>query len=193
MATGSSPPSSTPPVAKRAAVDDLMSQVYDELRHLAGKYLSEGGAGVTLQPTLLVHEAYLRMLGQRQAEWQNRAQFFLVAAQMMRRVLVDHCRSRQAKKRGGEQYRVSLTDVPALAEGRGDEIGILALDSALSALAQLDPRQASIVELRFFAGLSVEETAEALGVSTATVKREWAAARAWLLVEIEGHRPPHGT
>ncbi len=168
-----------------------MAQVYDELRHLAGKYLKEGGAGITLQPTLLVHEAYLRMLGQRQVEWQNRAQFFCVAAQMMRRVLVDHCRSRQAKKRGGEQVRVTLTDVPA-AEGR-EEIEILALDGALGTLAELDPRQASIVELRFFAGLSVEETAETLAISTATVKREWAAARAWLLVEIEGHRPQHGT
>lgn len=165
-------------------VNDLMTQVYDELRHLAGKYLREGGAGVTLQPTLLVHEAYLRMLEQRQIEWQNRAQFFCVAAQMMRRVLVDHCRSRQAKKRGGEQHRVTLTDLQ-VGESR-EEVEILALDGALGALAELDPRQASIVELRFFAGLSVKETAETLEISTATVKREWAAARAWLLVEIEG-------
>lgn len=168
-----------------------MPQVYDELRHLAGKYLREGGAGVTLQPTLLVHEAYLRMLGQRQGDWQNRAQFFCVAAQMMRRVLVDHCRSRQAKKRGGEQVRVTLVDLPAADACR--EVEILALDRALVTLAELDPRQASIVELRFFAGLSVEETAEALAISTATVKREWAAARAWLLVEIEGRLPQHGT
>lgn len=183
MAIGNPSPSKRP-AARRAVVDDLMTQVYAELRHLAGKYLREGGAGVTLQPTLLVHEAYLRMLEQRRIEWQNRAQFFCVAAQMMRRVLVDHCRSRQAKKRGGEQQRVTLTDLPA-AEAR-EEVEILALDDALGRLAALDPRQGSIVELRFFAGLSVEEAAEALAISTATVKREWAAARAWLLVEIAG-------
>lgn len=189
MVTGDPPSPEKSPPARRTIVDNLMMQVYDELRHLAGKYLREGGAGITLQPTLLVHEAYLRMLEQRQIEWQNRSQFFLVAAQMMRRVLVDHCRSRQAKKRGGEQFRVTLTDL--LAAEAPEEIEILALDGALGTLAELDPRQASIVELRFFAGLSVEETAAALEISTATVKREWAAARAWLLVEIEGKRPPH--
>lgn len=190
-------PGEIPPegASDRKATDRLMVEVYDELRHLAGKYLSEEGGPVTLQPTSLVHEAYLRMLDQNRVEWRNRSHFFLVAAQMMRRVLVDHFRARRAKKRGGEQCRVTLLDVadPELTgPGPEREVDLLTLDRALTSLQALDRRQAAIVELRFFTGLSVEETAQALGVSTPTVKREWAAARAWLLVEMAGYDQAHG-
>lgn len=179
-----------PGLADREAVDRLMVEVYDELRRLAGKYLSAEAGTLTLQPTSLVHEAYLRMLEQNRVAWRNRSHFFLVAAQMMRRVLVDHFRARRTKKRGGEQVRLTLVEV---AGPEPQEIDLLGLDRALTSLQALDRRQATIVELRYFAGLSVEETAQALGVSTPTVKREWAAARAWLLVEMEGAPPPdHG-
>lgn len=184
---------------EREAVDRLMAEVYDELRRLAGKYMRAESGALTLQPTSLVHEAYLRMLDQKRVEWRNRSHFFLVAAQMMRRVLVDHFRARRAKKRGGEHWRVTLSDVllsdaplAGVANPEPGEVDLLSLDRALTSLQALDRRQASIVELRFFAGLSVEETAQALGVSTPTVKRDWAAARAWLMVEMAGEAPAHG-
>lgn len=163
----------------RAALDKLMPLVYGELRRLANNYLRRERANHTLQPTALVNEAYLKLIDQKSAHWQNRAQFFGVAAQLMRRILVDHARTRQAQKRGGsDQQRLSLTNVDhATAK---PEIDLLALNEALEELAELDPQQARIVELKFFGGLSIEETAEVLGIGHATVERDWKMARAWL-------------
>jgi RNA polymerase sigma factor (TIGR02999 family) len=157
-----------------------MPLVYTELRKLAASYLRVERPDHTLQPTALVHEAYLRLVDQRSVNWQNRAHFFGIAAQMMRRILVDHARRRQAAKRDGATYRLYTSEEEATA--RDPEL--LALDEALSGLEALDARQARIVELRFFGGLTVEETAEVAGVSPATVKREWRTARAWLAREI---------
>lgn len=170
-------------------VDRLMPLVYEELKGLAGRYLRADGAAPTLAPTSLVHEAYLRLARQHRARWNDRAHFFRVAAQMMRRVLVDHYRARHRKKRGGAPVRVTWVDSAASAEPL--DLDVLALDRALSQLAKLDPQQATIIELRFFAGLTVEETAEVLDIGTATVKREWALARAWILLAIQGD-PSHG-
>jgi RNA polymerase sigma factor (TIGR02999 family) len=164
----------------RAALEKLMPAVYEELRRLAAAHLRSERPDHTLQPTALVHEAYLRLADQRSVEWANRAHFFSIAARIMRRILVDHARRRRALKRDGAALRLTLAEAPS--EDRGPEL--LALDSALTSLESLDPRQAKIVELRFFGGLSVEETAEAAGISTATVKREWRTARAWLRREI---------
>jgi RNA polymerase sigma factor (TIGR02999 family) len=162
-------------------VDLLMGAVYDELRALAGKFL-RGGAAKTLQPTALVHEAYLRLLDQRRVTWNDRAHFFRVAAQMMRRVLVDYWRAKKAIKRAGQEVRVTLSD--ELEVGATNEVDLVAVDQALASLEAFDPQQARIVELRFFTGLTVEETAQALGISSATVKREWAVAKAWMAVEL---------
>ena len=164
----------------RAALEKLMPVVYEELRRLAAAHLRSERSDHTLQPTALVHEAYLRLADQRSVEWANRAHFFSIAARIMRRILVDHARRRRALKRDGGGLRLTLAE--ASTEDRGPEL--LALDTALTSLEALDPRQARIVELRFFGGLSVEETAEAAGISTATVKREWRTARAWLRREI---------
>jgi RNA polymerase sigma-70 factor, ECF subfamily len=164
--------------------DRLMPLVYEELKRLAGRYLRADRAAATLAPTSLVHEAYLRLAGQERAEWQDRAHFFRVAAQMMRRVLVDRYRAQHRQKRGGAPLKVTLSEV-AFA-GPPLDLDVLALDHALSELARFDPQQATIVELRFFAGLTVEETAEALDIGTATVKREWALARAWILRALGG-------
>lgn len=161
-----------------------MPIVYQELRRLAGRYLAHETPGQTLQPTALVHEAYLRLARQRRAPWQDRAHFFRVAAKMMRRVLVDHYRGRHAQKRGDGVARITLVD--DLASAGPQSVDLLELDAALERLAALDPQQATIVELRFFAGLTVEETAAALGISTPTVKRHWALARAWLLLALSG-------
>jgi RNA polymerase sigma-70 factor, ECF subfamily len=168
----------------RKALERLMPLVYGELKKLAASNLKSERGNHTLQPTALVHEAYLRLVGQRSVSWANRAHFYGIAAQMMRRVLVDHARRRQAAKRqpGTLLVDVALADAP---EGDPDRaLELLSLDRALTELERLDPRQARVVELRFFAGLSVEETAEAAGVSTATVKREWRTARAFLRHEI---------
>ena len=163
----------------QAALDSLMPLVYGELRRLAGNYLRRERANHTLQATALVNEAYMRLVDQRNARWQNRAQFFGVAAQLMRRILVDHARLHQAQKRGGsDQQRLSLTDVERVA-GQPN-IDLLALHEALNELAEVDQQQARIVELKFFGGLSIEETAEVLGISHATVERDWKMARAWL-------------
>jgi RNA polymerase sigma factor (TIGR02999 family) len=159
------------------ALPRLLEAVYAELRRLARHYLSQERAGHTLQPTALVHEAYMKLVDQR-VSWQNRAHFFAVAAQAMRRVLVDHARSHLAQKRGGAQERVTLSAAEAL--GTAPEVDLVALDTALEKLGRLDPRQSQIVELRYFGGLTNEETAEALGISPATVKREWTVAKAWL-------------
>jgi len=164
------------------AVDRLMPLVYGELRRLARHYLRRERPDHTLQPTALVHEAYLRLVDQRGVTWQNRAHFFGVAAQAMRRILVDHARRHHAAKRGGPAFKVWLDDVVIAAKERSDDL--LALDDALNRLAAMDPRQGQIVELRLFSGLTVEETAEALGISPATVKREWTSAKAWLTREL---------
>ena len=162
----------------KAAMERLMPIVYDELRRLASSLFRRERANHTLQPTALVNEAYLRLLGQSEVGWQNRAHFFSAAAQLMRHILVDHARAHNAAKRGGGELRVSLKEDMAATEQR--EVDLIALDSALDELAALDEQQSRIVEMRFFGGLSVEETAEVLAVSPATVKREWSTAKAWL-------------
>lgn len=164
------------------ALEALIPLVYKELRRLARHYLSGESAEHTLQSTALVHEAYLRLVDWHNVEWRNRAHFFGVAAQMMRRVLVDRARERQATKRGSGAIKLTL-DI-AVEVSADDLIDLHALDQALTRLEQLDAQQCRIVELRFFGGLSVEETAAALGVSTPTVKRSWSAARAWLRREL---------
>jgi RNA polymerase sigma factor (TIGR02999 family) len=170
-----------------SAGERLLPAIYDELRRQAARAMRREDGAHTLQATALVHEAYLRLVDQRRVEWRSRAHFFGVAAQMMRRVLVDHARTRLAAKRGGALQRVTLGDVGAGAEDAGsDELDVLALHDALERLAAFDPDQARLVELRYFGGLGIEDTAEALGVSPATVKREWAVARAWLRRELEG-------
>ena len=164
-----------------AALDQLTPLVYGELRRLAERYFRREHPGHTLQPTALVHEAYERLVGQRLPPWQNRAHFFGVAAQLMRQILVDHARRHQAAKRCGQQ--VPLDDVVVLAQARSAEL--LALDEAVTALATLDPRKGQIVELHFFGGLTVEETAQALGISAATVGRDLRLAKAWLSHELQ--------
>jgi RNA polymerase sigma factor (TIGR02999 family) len=163
------------------ALDALLPLVYNELRKLAGGYLHRERPEHTLQSTALVHEVYLRLVDQ-DVSWQNRAHFFSIAAQMMRRVLVDHARSRNTAKRGEGVCKVTLDD-EIVGSGQRD-IDVVALDDALTGLARLDPQQSRIVELRFFAGLSVEETSEVLKISPATVKRDWAMAKAWLHREM---------
>jgi RNA polymerase sigma factor (TIGR02999 family) len=163
----------------RAAGDELLLHVYEELRRQAARQLRRERPDHTLRPTALVHEAYLRLAGQRRADWESRGQFFAVAAQVMRRVLVDHARERAAAKRPGSRLRVELAE--GLAVEAPPDADVLAVDQALRELADLDPRRARMVELRFFGGLTGEETAAALGVSEATVTREWRLARAWLL------------
>jgi RNA polymerase sigma-70 factor, ECF subfamily len=162
----------------------LLPLVYGELRRLAAGYLRRERAGHTLQPTALVHEAYLRMIDQTQVHWQNRAHFFGVAAQMMRRILVDHARAHEAEKRGGEFQKLSL-DENLDASGGERDVNLVALDDALNRLAEMDPQKSKIVELRFFGGLSIEETAEVLGIGTATVIRQWRMARAWLYGQVQ--------
>lgn len=169
------------------ACEPLVPLVYAELRRQAQRALRGEGAGHTLQPTALVHEAWLRLDGQHDARWESRAQFFAVAAQTMRRVLVDHARTRRALKRGGGAMQVTLgaADAAGAAGPEPDAVDVLALDDALARLAVLDPRKARLVDLRYFAGLSIPEAAAALGVSQATVGREWAVARMWLRRELE--------
>jgi RNA polymerase sigma factor (TIGR02999 family) len=164
----------------RKALDQLMPFVYEELRKLAASYLREERPNHTLQPTALVNEAYLRLTGQKNVTWQNRAHFFGIAAQMMRRILVDHARKRQAAKRDASAWKVATAEI----DGSDNAPELLALDRALEELEQLDPQQARVVELRFFAGLTVEETAEVAGISPRTVKRDWRTAKAWLAREI---------
>jgi RNA polymerase sigma-70 factor (ECF subfamily) len=159
-----------------------MPLVYNELRRVARRYLRSERPDHTLQPTALVHEAYIRLLGQREIMWQNRAHFFGVAAQLMRRILVDHARAHQAEKRGGHKQKVPLDEALEYTADKSAEL--VALDEALDRLAARDPRQARVVELRFFAGLTEQETAELLGISVRTVKRDWDVARAWLYKEI---------
>jgi RNA polymerase sigma-70 factor (ECF subfamily) len=168
----------------KQGLDGMLPVVYGELHRLASRYLSREAPGHTLQPTALVHEAYLRLVDQRRVDWRNRAQFLGVAASMMRRILVNHARDRAARKRGGSQERVSLSLVES-PSGR-PEVELIALEEALQRLATLDERKSRVVELKFFGGLTIEEIAEVLQVSGATVEREWAFARAWLFDAIEG-------
>ena len=173
----------------RDALDRLMPLVYQELHRMASRYMASERVGHTLQTTGLLHEAYVRMVDQRQVDWQNRAQFFGLAAQAMRRILVDHARSRARAKRGADAPRVVVETVDVLAAP--DSVNLddaVAIDVALNKLQVVDAGQAQIVELRFFGGLTVEETAQVLSLSPRTVKREWALARAWLLRELAGSR-----
>jgi RNA polymerase sigma factor (TIGR02999 family) len=159
-----------------------MPLVYAELRRIANYYLQGERSDHTLQSTALVHEAYVRMTQQDLPQWQNRAHFFAVAAQLMRQILVDHARSHGASKRGGNVYKLSLEDAEEHAQAL--DVDIVALDDALKSLATMDMQQSRVVELKFFGGLSVEDTAEVLGISASTVKRDWSTARAWLFREL---------
>jgi len=164
-----------------------MPLVYAELRRLAKRYMRNERAGHTLQTTALIHEAYLRLIDTRQVRWQNRAHFFAISARLMRQILVDFARERGYKKRGGGARRVPLDEARVIGQGRDE--ALVAVDEALSALAGIDARKSQVVELRFFGGLSVEETAEALKVSPETVRRDWRLARSWLLRTLSGKQP----
>lgn len=166
----------------KQALDALLPVVYEELRKQAARYLRRERVGHTLQTTALIHEAYLKLVDQKNVHWQNRAHFFGIAAQLMRRILVDHARTKKRAKRGGSDIRVSFNDANLLAPSRN--LDIVALDEALTRLNEIDEQQSRIVELRFFSGLTVAETAEVLGISPATVKRDWSMAKAWLHREI---------
>jgi RNA polymerase sigma factor (TIGR02999 family) len=164
------------------ALDKLMPLVYDELRRIASRYMKRERAGHTLQTTALVNEAYLRMVGQQNVDWQNRAHFFGVAASVMRHLLVDRARANGRVRRGANPQQVTLEEGAAVSEQKGEEL--LALDEALTKLNEIDERKVRIVELRYFSGLNAEETAEVLGVSEITIKREWLKAKAWLYREL---------
>lgn len=170
------------------ALDRLMPLVYGELRAIAGRHLSRERADHTLQSTSLVHEAYFKLIDQRRVHWQNRAHFLGIAAQMMRRILVDHARTAHRLKRGGPLPMLSL-DAAVEASIPAREIDLLALDQALDRLALIDQQQSRLVELRFFSGLTIEEAAVALGTSPGTVKRDWSTARAWLFREMSRSAP----
>src|SRR5262245_54917466 len=166
----------------REALDNLMPIVYEELHRQAARYLRHERDGHTIQATALVHEAYVRLIGQAEVRWQNRAHFFGIAAEMMRRILVDYARRRGAEKRGGEAIRVTLNeDLNASTE---KDLDLIAVDEVLNRLAAIDRQQSRIVELRFFGGLNVDETAEVLGISERTVKRDWSVAKAWIRREL---------
>lgn len=169
------------------ALDRLMPLVYEELRRLARRHLSLEEPNHTLQSTALVHETYLKLVDQDRVQWQNRAQFFAVAAQLIRRILVDHARRRHAEKRGGETQKISLDE--SIATPQQKDVDLVALDDALNDLARLDSQQAQVIELRFFAGMTIAETAVVLGVSPATVQRDWITAKVWLFRQISrsGH------
>jgi RNA polymerase sigma factor (TIGR02999 family) len=167
-----------------AANSRLMSLVYDDLRRVAGRRLRAERVDHSLAPTALVHETYMRLVDLRRVAWQNRAQFFAIAARLMRQILVDHARAHTADKRGGHVFKLPLADNAAATGPR--DVALLDLDAALERLQELDSRLSELVTVRFFGGLSVEEAAEALGVSAATVKRDWSRARAWLLRELRG-------
>lgn len=171
----------------REALAALMPLVYDELRRLAHHYLRQERSDHTLQSTALVHEAYMRLAGQNPPEWQSRAHFFGIAAHVMRQILVEYARSRGAAKRGANAPRLTLD--AALIMAQQTEVDVVALDRALEELSALDAQQGRIVELRFFAGLTIEDTSEVLGISPATVKREWTTARAWLYRAMTGEAP----
>ena len=166
-----------------ASLDELMPLVYEELRRQAARYLRRERDNHTLQTTALIHEAYLKLVDQRKVKWQNRAHFFAIAAQAMRRILVDYARERHREKRGGSAENLPIEEA-AFVVSKGKSIDLVALDEALTRLAKFDERQARVVELKFFSGLDIDETAEVLGVSNATVRRDWNIAKAWLKQEI---------
>jgi RNA polymerase sigma factor (TIGR02999 family) len=168
----------------KSALDQMTPVVYEELRRLARFFLAAERSDHTLQPTALVHEAYVRLVDQHAVDWKNRAHFLGVAASMMRRILINHARARQAAKREGFTQAISLED--ALGVFTNPRIDVLALNRALQELTEMDPQQGRVVELRYFGGLTIEETAEVMEISPATVKREWSTARLWLLQQIEG-------
>lgn len=172
------------------ALSELMPLIYAELKRLAGYYLQQERPNHTLQATALVHEAYVRLVGQRQQQWQNKNQFVRVAASIMRRILVDYSRNHDAEKRGGKGGKILLDETRIVLKGRTADI--VAVDEVLNRLAKLDHQQAHVVELRFFAGLSIEETAGALGISPATVKRDWNVAKTWLAREMKSNKDDHG-
>jgi len=169
----------------RSAFDELMPLVYEELRRLAHHYMSRERVGHTLQTTALVNEAYIRLVNRKDVHWQNRAHFFAISAQLMRTILVDHARSHGYAKRGGGVRQIPLDESVVVAPDRTEEV--IELDEALTRLATFDSQQSRIVELKFFGGLTIEETAAVLGISPATVKREWNTARAWLFRELGKH------
>lgn len=169
---------------EEGAQERLFPLVYDELRRTARRFLAGERAGHTLQATALVHETYVRMLDQRQVEWRERAHFYAIAARSMRRILVDHARRRDSRKRGGDHAHLPLDELSGVARRRPDDL--VALDDALTSLAEIDAHKASIVELRFFAGLSIDDTADVLGCSRATVIRHWRVARSWLYDSLTG-------
>ena len=168
----------------RDVVNQILPHIYDELRRLAGSYLRRERADHTLQPTALVHEAYMKLIDQKQVHWQNRAHFFGIAAQVMRRILMDHARKHTAEKRGGEAEKLPLEE-EILIVSHDRSADLIALDDALDNLAKLDEQKAKIVELRYFGGLSIEETAEVMGVSVPTINRQWRMAKAWLHAELQ--------
>lgn len=168
----------------RTAIEKLTPLIYDELRRIAHRYVQRERNGHTLETTALVNEAYLRLAGPKKIAWQNRAHFFAVTAQVMRHILIDHARRRGYAKHGGEMRQVSLEEVSLMSEQRAAEL--VALDEALDELAKLDPRKSRVVELRYFGGLSLEETADVLEVSIMTVRRDWRAAKAWLFRAVTG-------
>jgi RNA polymerase sigma factor (TIGR02999 family) len=167
----------------RASADALLSLVYDELRKIARQYLRKERSDHTLQPTALVHEAYMKLIDISEISWQDRAHFFAVASNIMRQILVDHARARLTEKRGGEAQRIALED--AISFSDKPDVDLLALDEALKKLAEFDEQQCRIVELRFFGGLTIEETAHVVGISPATIKREWTLAKAWLFRKMK--------
>ena len=167
----------------QGALEKLTPIVYHELHHLAGRYMKRERAGHSLQTTALVHEVYTRLVDYKRMHWQDRAHFFAVSANMMRRILVDRARAKGMAKRGGAALRPNLDEVPELAAASKDR-EIVAIDDALDALAQIDPRKAKVIELRFFGGLSVEEAAEVLNISPQSVMRDWKMARAWIMAEL---------
>jgi RNA polymerase sigma-70 factor, ECF subfamily len=168
----------------KKALDQLMPLVYQQLHTMARRRLLQEGPDHTLQTTALVHEAYLRLVGQTRSKWQNRAHFYAIAAQMMRRILVDYARSRRYAKRGGGARKVSFDEMMVVSGGNA--ASVVAVDEALTTLARIDERKSKMVELRFFGGLSIEETAAVLGVSTGTIRRDWTLTKAWLQREIYG-------
>jgi len=172
----------------RGALDRLMPLVYNELHVIASRYMAREWRKGTLQATGIVNEAYLKLIDQRRVDWRNRAQFFAIAAQLMRRILVDDARHRFRHKRGGDAAQVPLDAVPIAAPDSADAVDVISVDRALKRLEEFDPDQARIVELRFFAGMTVEETADVVGVSPASVKREWAVAKAWLYQNLTTRR-----
>lgn len=168
----------------KESLDTLLPLIYDELRRVAANQLRAERENHTLQATALVHEAYLRLLEQREVDWQNRAHFFSIAAEMMRRILVNYAIQRNAKKRGDGITRISLDDAISFSSGDEGDLDLVSLDAALKSLAEFDETQARIVELRFFGGLTVEEVAEVMNISESTVKREWKMAKAWLKTQL---------